>query len=349
MNSKPLLLLLLILLADHASARHCELNGVEVNPDNGSTTAGKSGLMRCLREDGSLWYEQQLKDGEHLGLDRWHDEDGGVRERSVNAQGNSEGRAREWWPGGQLREDGEYRNADAVGLHQAWHRNGQLSALRVYPEAGKPAALSMEWDDAGRLRELRCAPVSLAPADRVPCGHAGRVDTDLHDQRGRVRETRLIEAGELRRSQHYADGALAATVEYTAKGRIETHFHANGEASQRDVVEDGYRVLREQWYMNGAPKSTITAEAKERDARVVSESFRDDGSRSDRVVEIGERTLKRERYDADGKLAEDWEHAPEGHVARHRKYAPDGRIVLDEALYPDGSRKVLKAEAEIGG
>jgi hypothetical protein len=338
-----------LLLSAAADARRCELNGEDVNPDNGSTTAGKSGLMRCFRDDGSLWYEQELKDGEHLGLDRWHDEDGGVRERSVNAQGNTEGRARQWWPGGQLREDGEFRNADAIGTHQSWHRNGQLQALRVYPEAGKPAALSMEWDDTGRLRELRCAPRSLAEADRKTCGHAGKVAVALHDARGRVRETRAIERGEVRRSEHYADGVLAASVESTAKGRIETSFHANGAAAQRDVVEDGYRVLREQWYMNGAPKVRITVEPKDRDARVVSESFRDDGTLQERTVEIGRRTQKRESFDERGALAEDWEHAPEGHVARHRKYAPDGRLLLDEQLYPDGSRKVLKAEAEIGG
>lgn len=350
MMTRLLLFPLLLLAAASADARRCELNGADVNPDNGSTTAGQSGVMRCWRDDGSLWYEQELKDGERLGLDRWHDDDGSVRERLVNAQGNTEGRARKWWPGGQLREDGEFRNAGAVGKHQAWHRNGQLQALRVYPEVGKPAALSMEWDDAGRLRELQCAERSLDAADRKPCGHAGRVTTALHDARGRVRESRTLERGQVLRSEYFEDGStLAASVEYTGKGRIETRYHANGEAAQRDVVEHGYRVLREQWYMNGAPKSRITVEPKERDARIVSESFRDDGTLAERVAEIGRRTEKREKFDEQGRLAEDWEHAPEGHVARHRKYAPDGRLLLDEALYPDGSRKVLKAEAEIGG
>jgi hypothetical protein len=341
---------LLLLAAANVDARRCELNGADVNPDNGSTTAGHSGLMRCYRDDGSLWYEQALQDGEHLGLDRWHDEDGGVRERAVNAQGNTEGRARRWWPGGQLREDGEFRNADAVSRHQAWHRNGRLQALRVFPEAGKPAALSLEWDGAGRLRDLRCAPQSLDPADHKPCGHAGRVTTALHDARGRVRESRTLERGRVLRSEHRGDaGTLVARVEYTGTGRVETSFHGNGQAAQREVVEDGYRVLREQWYMNGAPKLRITAAAQERDARVLSESFRDDGTLAERVVEIGRRTQKREKFDPQGRLAEDWEHAPEGHVARHRKYAPDGAALLDEALYPDGSRKVLQAEAEIGG
>lgn len=347
MNTLSIRVILLLMCSTTAvDARRCELNGVDVNPDNGSTTAGQSGLMRCFRDDGKLWYEQQLQDGEHLGLDRFHDEDGSVREREVNAQGNSEGRAREWWPGGQLRKDGEYRNAQAIGQHQTWHPSGQLQSLRVYPEAGAQAALTMEWDEAGRLRELRCAPQSLAPADRQPCGHSGRTTTVLHDARGRVREHQVIERGVVLRSEHYgAQGELAASVEYTAKGRIETEFHANGEQAQRDVVEDGYRVLREAWYMNGTRKLRVQAEPIDRNPRLVTESFRDDGSLAERLAERGNITQKRETFDAKGHLAEDWEHAPEGYVARHRKYAPDGTLLLDEQLYPDGSRKVLKADA----
>lgn len=333
-----------------AHARHCDLNGESVNPDNGSTTAGKTGLMRCFRDDGSLWYEKELQAGVFLGLDRFHNEDGSLRERYVNAQGNTEGRARRWWPGGQLREEGEYRNADAIGVHQSWHRNGALQSLRVHPPTGGPATLTMEWDDGGRLRELRCAPHSVVQQDREACGHAGRTTTTLYHASGRVRERRQIEAGKLLRSERLGpQGERVSAVEFTAKGRIETQFHPNGEPALRDRIEDGFRVLREQWYMNGALKQRVRAEAKDRDPAIISEFFRDDGSLQERLSERGRRAERREHFDAQGRITEDWEYSPEGHAQRHRKYTPDGRVVLDEELYPDGSRRVLQVEAEIGG
>ena len=52
----PLVLALLAPLP--ALAARCDLNGQEVNTDNGSTTAGKTGILKCYR-DGKLWREQE--------------------------------------------------------------------------------------------------------------------------------------------------------------------------------------------------------------------------------------------------------------------------------------------------
>lgn len=347
---RPILLLAACLLAGAADARRCVLNGEEVNPDNGSTTAGKSGVLTCHRDDGSLWYEQMLLDGEHLGLDRFHDEDGGVREREVNAQGNTEGIAREWYPGGQLKREGEFRNADAVGVHRSFHANGKLQSISVYPLADKPAALTIERDAEGRLRRLSCADQSLIKDDRTLCGHSGEVVTELVDQRGRVQERRTLKGGRTLRSEFLADGErLAGSVVYSADGRVEREFHDNGEPAIEKVVSNGYVVRRQEWYMNGALKSRDTQEPRERQAQSVSERFRDDGTLAEKLVRLDGRTQHRERYDEQGRLAEDWDHAPAGHVARHRKFDANGGVSLEEEMYPDGSRKVLKAEAEIGG
>lgn len=347
---RSILLLAACLLSGVADARRCTLNGEEVNPDNGSTTAGKSGVLTCHRDDGSLWYEQMLQDGEHLGLDRFHDEDGTVREREVNAQGNTEGLAREWYPGGQLKREGSFKNADAIGVHRSFHANGKRQSLSVYPVVDKPAALAIEWDAQGRLRRLNCAEQSLIKDDRALCGHDGQVVTELVDQRGQVQERRTLQRGRTLRSEFLADGErLAGSIEYTADGRIEREFHDNGELASEKVVSDGYVVRREEWYMNGAVKSRITQEPRERQAQSVAERFRDDGTLAEKEVRLDGRTQRRERYDEQGKLAEDWEHAPAGHVARHRKFDANGGVSLEEEMYPDGSRKVLKAEAEIGG
>ena len=50
----------------------CELNGAHVNPNNGNTTAGKSGLMRCRDgEGGPVVREQELRGGVFMGVVRF--------------------------------------------------------------------------------------------------------------------------------------------------------------------------------------------------------------------------------------------------------------------------------------
>ena len=49
----------------------CELDGQHVNPSNGATTAGKTGLMRCREgEGGPVVREQELQQGKFMGLVR---------------------------------------------------------------------------------------------------------------------------------------------------------------------------------------------------------------------------------------------------------------------------------------
>ena len=53
----------------------CELNGQPINPDNGSTTAGKTGLMRCRDgEGGPILREQELQHGKFMGVVRYYAE-----------------------------------------------------------------------------------------------------------------------------------------------------------------------------------------------------------------------------------------------------------------------------------
>ena len=71
------------------AVQDCELNGTSVNPANGSTTEGKTGIMRCKdRDSGLLVREQELRVGAFVGLVR-HFKDGVLsKEFSVNAKGN---------------------------------------------------------------------------------------------------------------------------------------------------------------------------------------------------------------------------------------------------------------------
>ena len=54
-----------------ARASECELNGESVSMYNGSTTAGKSGLVRCLESAGGpLRDERTMRDGKFIGPQR---------------------------------------------------------------------------------------------------------------------------------------------------------------------------------------------------------------------------------------------------------------------------------------
>jgi hypothetical protein len=70
----------------------CELDGQHVNPSNGATTAGKTGLMRCREGEGGLVVrEQELQQGKFIGRVRCckDDERGQVkRERELDEHGN---------------------------------------------------------------------------------------------------------------------------------------------------------------------------------------------------------------------------------------------------------------------
>ena len=130
----------------------CDLNGEHVNPNNGNTTAGKTGLMRCRDGDGGrLLREQELKGGVFVGVVRDYGRDGALeREYSVNERGNRDGLWREcergelvseqhWFLNGQPRDRTDYASVD-----------GKLRAEIVYDERGRPTD-ERELDASGKV------------------------------------------------------------------------------------------------------------------------------------------------------------------------------------------------------
>jgi antitoxin component YwqK of YwqJK toxin-antitoxin module len=332
-----------------AAARHCEIDGEEVNPDNGSTTAGKTGMLVCRHDDGSLMYEHELRDGQHIGFERSRGFDGGVSERQVNANGNSDGPAREFYPDGKLKSEGTYSDGDAVGLGKSYHKNGKVSALRFHEKAGKRAVVTLEYNDAGRLREFSCGAKSYLPEDREPCGFGGKpVEVALHGRGGAVVEKRTMRDGKLVRTEGFDDaGKLRESVETTAGGRITRKFHDNGQVASEAVVENDWVVAETEWYMNGSVREKTATTPDERQPRVVHEYFRDTGMLREREELLGRDRVRSERFDEKGARSEEFVYGDDGNVRLHRKFAPDGRITLEEELYPDGSRKVISGEPEV--
>ena len=158
-----------------AAVQDCDIAGVSVNPANGATTAGKTGLMRCVERDtGQVQREQELRDGRYVGLVRFYERGKLLKEHSVNEQGNLQGVGREFGPQGQVVFEGTYDNGQLRGLARRFHPNGKLRRVSFHGTDREPQAAA-EFNAEGQLTELRCAAQpQLAPHfdDRSACGFA---------------------------------------------------------------------------------------------------------------------------------------------------------------------------------
>ncbi len=235
----------------------CELEGQPVNPSNGNTTAGKSGLMRCRdADDGRLQREQELRNGVFMGLVRHYREGILQREYQVNERGNRDGVSREFaataaGPNPLLLEQ-TLRNGTVVGPARNWHANGRLKRLSFHDDDGREQALAT-FTPQGQLSDLRCAPRPLlAPAvdDANLCGHQGDkpATVTLHADDGSVRSRLSHERGERRKSETLWDnGRVREQQEASAAGGSERSFSVDG-VKRRELqwvaLADGTRTRR---------------------------------------------------------------------------------------------------------
>jgi len=247
-------LALLIAAPAHAIST-CELNGEHVNTSNGSTTAGKTGLIRCKDKDtGELQREEELKDGKFMGLVRHYQKGVLFREHRVNERGNRDGLAREFAgkPGGSnplLREE-TYRNGTTVGRARSWHADGTvLRRVAMHDDEGRELA-SAEFTTQGKLRELRCAPQPLLAPDADDarwCGHGAQPGAvEFFNDAGVLTGRATHERGERRRSESlWGNGKPRVVVETTADG-----------GSEKRHAEDGGLRAEKQWTGAGRERRT---------------------------------------------------------------------------------------------
>ena len=136
----------------------CELNGQGVNPDNGSSIAGKTGLLRCKdRSSGELQRESQIQNGVAMGLVRIYEKGKLAREHSLNAKGNLQGRAREFSPTGRVLRDAAYDDGQERGLVRSFYPDGKLRRAIFYPTSdtgGGNERASVEFTEHGQLSEI---------------------------------------------------------------------------------------------------------------------------------------------------------------------------------------------------
>jgi antitoxin component YwqK of YwqJK toxin-antitoxin module len=313
----------------------CELNGQHVNPSNGSTTEGKTGLMRCREgEGGPVVREQELQQGKFMGVVRYYKDGALEKEFRVNEKGNRDGLSREWAraePGGKsvlVREE-TLRDSRTVGIARTWHPNGQLRRVSFHGDDDKEQA-SAEFTTEGKLADLRCASRPVLGADfddKAACGFAGGVSSvTLYGAKGVAKARLAHERGERRRSETlWESGAVRDVAEQTAAGGVERSFAADG-TKRREV----------QW----------TALAGERPRRVTTldQEFHESGKlvreRRWRPSERGAELQLEATYYLNGQPK-----------ARSEYSTADGRTTRRETSFHDNGRKAFEGswQSSAGG
>ncbi|NVM92518.1 toxin-antitoxin system YwqK family antitoxin [Variovorax sp. SG517] len=296
----------------------CELNGRSVNPDDGSSTAGKTGLLRCKdRSTGELQRESQIQNGVSMGLVRIYEKGKLAKEHSVNAKGNLHGRAREFSPTGRVLRDATYDDGQERGLVRSFYPDGKLRRAIFYPNSdtgGGNERASVEFTEHGQLSALRCADApTLAPVvdDARLCGFSGTgpSQVDLFDARGILRSRLAYVSGKRVRAQSFYDNGKTSSLDETVGNqRTEQSFSSEGvkrretafllvertsvRVREQAFSEKGTLVRDQRWnsagepivddsyYINGQPRSK-SAYSGSGDARSVEiTEFYDSGQRA---------------------------------------------------------------------
>lgn len=372
--------LLLFACGTAHAVQDCELNGQAVNPANGGTTVGKTGLMRCKdRDSGLLVREQQIQSGTFMGLVRFYEDGKLVKEHSVNARGNMEGRAREFSPTGQVLRDATYEDGREMGLVRSFYATGSLRRVTFFADAAGERA-SVEFTESGQLSALRCGdkPV-LAPVadDARLCGFRnGASKVELFDAQGTLRSRLSYVAGKRVRSEDlYDNGKPATQDEVVGNQRTERRFSSEG-IKRREVIsligergavkqreqefsEKGTLVREQLWntagaplsdtsyYQNGQPRSKSVHGVDGKARLIEITEFHDNGQRaavgrylaSDRLSQIP--IGAHQRFSDTGVLIAESIYDSKGRITRERAWDPSGKLERDDDMFEDGSRKAF--------
>jgi antitoxin component YwqK of YwqJK toxin-antitoxin module len=350
--------------------QRCELNGESVNPNNGHTTAGKSGVMHCTDEDGQVRRrEQALREGRFVGPVVMVLADGERREYSVNERGNRHGLARTFDGKGTLRKEENLEDGSAVGVQKTFAEAGHLQELH-FADARR-TVLSIAYLADGTLSELRCAPTSVVAQDREVCGHGGRAsDVTLYREPGKPsgtvsylqgkmqRQSVLDREGRLVRNEELKDGRRIKRVFYpSGKQRSETDFierdpngaggregiarewAESGQLTQETAWVDGYEQRVQQWYLNGKQKMRQQIRREGREQERTTESFWDNGKPAAVNSERNGRLWGWQKYfSEEGVLLREDEHGERGLLLRRKRYNEQGVLEREERFLEDGSR-----------
>jgi antitoxin component YwqK of YwqJK toxin-antitoxin module len=378
--SHPLLIALACAAAPTVSfaIQSCELNGEHVNPNNGNTTAGKTGLMRCRDGDGGpLVLEQELKAGVFMGVVRYFGKDGGLqREYRVNEKGNRDGLAREYERGtGAARptlvREETYRNGSTVGIVRTWYPGGVLKRVAFHGDDGRELA-SAEFTSQGKLYDLGCGPRPLLGPDADDahwCGHVGGPsEVALYDGQGVVKAKLVNERGVRKRSDFFgAGGVLREQRESSAAGGVERTFYESG-TKRRETQwvpvggEYAWHVttLEQEFHESGKLVHEKRWKASDRGGELVSEQHwflngqpRD---RTEYVTDAGKALRTEVTFHDNGRKSSEgaWRVAAasgrggEQPTGTHKSWDSEGRLRA-ESIYDDRGRVTRERELDASG
>lgn len=146
------------------AVQDCEINGQHVNPANGGTTEGKTGIMKCLdRDTGKLVREEEYRNGRSIGYRKFIDTSGDTIVSHYNERGNRDGELKRYDAAGTLLAHERYVNGSTAGPQTHFHKNSQVKR-RSFDEQGRALA-SIEYNERGQLTELQCADKPLLEED----------------------------------------------------------------------------------------------------------------------------------------------------------------------------------------
>ena len=344
------------------AVQDCEINGQHVNPANGGTTEGKTGIMKCRdRDTGKLVREEEYRNGRSIGYRKFIEFSGDTIIANYNEKGNRDGESKRFDPSGTLLAHERYVDGSTAGTQTYFHKNSQVKR-RSFDERGRALA-SIEYNEKGQLSELRCADKPLLQEDRKLCGFDQPADLDFHNARGdivaqaryengkRVAIKTFSGSGTVARTEdvkgerkvtrsHFAEGPLR--LETTSVGNRKEHereYAVSGQAIRESRWLDGRLSEETLWYLNGNPKSKTRWQRDGVQVLIGAEEFWDNGQirartvRDERVGHVG----VQQGFDETGALVE--EELYDKGVLTRRKLYKAGRLVLDEQYHPDGSRK----------
>ena len=348
----------------HAAVLDCELNGESVNPANGSTTRGKTGIMKCVeRESKKFAREEEYRNGRAVGYRKTVDFSGVTHVGNYNEQGNRDGEQKQFNAEGVLIAHENYDNGSTAGVQTYYHPNQQVKR-RSFSQARKGSLASIEYNERGQLMQLRCADKPLLGEDRALCGFDGKAsEVTFYTAKGevagqgrfengrRVSLTALAAGGNVARTEEVKGERLVLRQNHPEGGlRLETVVVGKVRESEREIAKsgqpiretrwaDGWKSEETLWYLNGQPKSKTRWEREGRQVLVKAEEFWDNGKvrartvRDERAGPVG----LQQTYAESGALESESTYE-NGKLTRRKRYK-DGQLVSDDEFFEDGSRK----------
>ena len=338
----------------------CTLDGNPIDLSNGSTTAGKTGMIHCTDRDGLPQRDIELRNGVQMGTMRYFQKGILQKEFTTNARGNQDGLSRTFaatpGPKNQVLREETRKNGDTVGVVRNWYPDGTLQRLGYRLDNGTEAAAA-GFTAKGRLSDLRCftQPV-FAPDfdDATSCGfRKGPVTVDLYSPRELLAAHVAYDRGERRQIENlWENGKPQQVVELGTTAGTENDFTEDGvkRKSLAWVVQPGdgagkpgrrVLTLQQDYHESGALIRERHWTPTDRGASLVlDESWYLNGQLKDKddyFAQDGQPTKRSTTYHDNGKVAtvglwltkgEDDDHE----IGVHQSFDADGRL-RGESIY----------------